>query len=127
MKLFGGVMEWRANKQDTVTTSSTEAKLLAISQTATESIYLSRLMKALTLAIPEALTIECDNKQTIRLLVNKSMKPQTKLRHVDIHFLWLRQEVQHQSINIRRVPAKEMAADGLTKALQPQITRSLWV
>ena len=30
MKLFGGPVAWRANKQDTVTTSSTEAELLAL-------------------------------------------------------------------------------------------------
>lgn len=117
MKLFGGAVAWRANKQDTVTTSSTEAELLAISQTAKEAIYLSRLMQALNLIIPEALTIECDNAQTIRLLVDESMKLQTKLRHVDIHSHWLRQEVQRGSIHIRWVPTKEMVADGLTKAL----------
>lgn len=117
MKLFDGAVAWRANKQDTVTTSSTEAELLAISQTAKESIYLSRLMKTLTLSLPEALTIECDNMQTIRLLVNESMKLQTKLRHIDIHSYWLRQEVQCKSIHIRWVPTKKMAADGLTKPL----------
>ena len=85
MKLFGGAVAWRANKQDTVTTSSTEAELLAISQTAKEAIYLSCLMQALNFVIPEALTIECDNAQTIRLLVDESMKLQTKLRNVDIH------------------------------------------
>ena len=84
MKLFGGAVAWRANKQDSVTTSTTEAELLAVSQTARETIYLSRLMKALKLVLPEALTIECDNLQTIRLLVDEAMKLQTKLRHVDI-------------------------------------------
>ncbi len=74
MKLFGGAVALRANKQDRVTTSSTEAELLAISQTAKGAIYLSRLMQVLKLVIPEALTIECDNAQTIRLLVDKSMK-----------------------------------------------------
>ena len=117
MKLFGGPVAWRANKQDTVTTSSTEAKLLAILQTAKESIYLSRLMKALSLTVPEPLTIECDNTQTIRLLVDESTKLQTKLRHVDIHSHWLRQEVQQGSIAVRWVPMKQMMADGLTKAL----------
>lgn len=81
MKLFGGALAWRANKQDTVTTSSTKAaaELLDISQTAKKTICLSRLMKALTLHIPEALTVECDNAQTIRLLVDKSTMLQTKL------------------------------------------------
>ena len=31
MKLFGGLIGWRANKQATVTTSTTEAELLALS------------------------------------------------------------------------------------------------
>lgn len=61
MKLFGGAVAWRANKQDMVATSSTEAELLAISQTAKEAIYLSRMMKALNLSLPEPLTIDCDN------------------------------------------------------------------
>lgn len=88
-----------------------------VSQTAREAIYLSRLMKALKLVLLEALTIECDNQQTICLLVDKAMKLQTKLRHVDIHSHWLRQEVQRHSIDIQWVPTKETIADGLTKAL----------
>ena len=89
IKLFGGPVAWQANKQDTVTISSPEAELLAISQTAKESIYLSRLMKALNLTVPEPLTIECNNAQTMRLLVDESTKLQTKLRHVDIHSHWV--------------------------------------
>ena len=100
MKLFGGPVAWRANKQDTVTTSLTEAELLAISQTAKELIYLARLIKALNLTIPETLTIKCDNAQTIRLLVDESTKLQTKLRHIDIHSHWLCQEVRHRSIAV---------------------------
>ena len=93
------------------------AKLLAVSQTAKEAIYMSRLLSALNLRIPQALSIDYDNAQTRRLLVDKSTKLQTKLRHVDIHSHWLRQEVQRGSINIRWVPTKQMIADGLTKAL----------
>ena len=93
MKLFGGAVTWRANKQDMVAILSTEAELLAISQTAKKAIYLSCLMKALTLFLPEVFTIKCNNKQTIRLLVDESTKLQTKLRHIDIHSHWLRQEV----------------------------------
>ena len=100
MKLFGGPVAWRANKQDTVTTSLMEAELLAIFQTAKEAIYLSRLMKAFKLSILEALTIECDNAQTIRLLVDELIKLQIKLRHVDIHSHWLRQKVQRGLIAI---------------------------
>ena len=118
--LFGGPIAWRANKQDTVTTSSTEAELLALSQTAKEAIFLSRLLKALTLRLDEPLTIQCDNKQTLRLLNEESAKLTTKLRHVDIHRHWLRQEVRNRRIFLDWVPTKQMPADGLTKSLGPQ-------
>jgi len=85
MKLFGGPIAWRANKQDTVTTSSTEAELLALSQTAKEAIFISRLFKAMTLRLNEPLVINCDNTQTLRLITEDTAKLITKLRHVDIH------------------------------------------
>jgi hypothetical protein len=44
MKLFGGLIGWRANKQDTVITSITEAELLALAQAAKESMYVSKLL-----------------------------------------------------------------------------------
>ncbi len=117
MKLFGGAVAWRAHKQDTITTSSTEAELLAISQTEKEAIYLSRLMQTLNLVIPEALTIQFDNAKTIRLLVDKFMKLENKFQHIVIYSHWLTQEVQRGSIHIRWVPTKEMVAGSLTKGL----------
>ena len=62
-----------------VTTSSTKAKFLTLSQMTKEAIYMSRLLIALSLEIDKPLTIECDNRQTIRLLVEQSAKLQTKL------------------------------------------------
>ena len=44
----------------------------------------------------------------------------TKLRHVDIHQHWLRQEVQASRIQIDWVPTHQMPADGLTKPLPQQ-------
>jgi hypothetical protein len=120
MTLFGGPIAWRANKQDTVTTSSTEAELLALSQTAKEAIFLSRLFKAMTLRLNEPLIIDCDNTQTLRLIQEDSAKLITKLRHVDIHQHWLRQEYAMRRVLFRWKATKEMIADGLTKALQRQ-------
>ena len=74
MKLFGGAIAWRTNKQDTMTTFSTKTKLLAVSQTAKKAIYLSRFMKTLTLVLSEALAIEINNWQTICFLVDEAMK-----------------------------------------------------
>jgi hypothetical protein len=72
--LFGGLISWRANKQDIVTTLSTEAKLLALSQTAREALFIGRLFHALTLELDKPMSVQCDNIQTIRLVCEESMK-----------------------------------------------------
>ena len=119
MKLFGGVIGWRASKQETVTTSTTEAELLALSQATKEALFVSRLIKELKIKLDDShIRIECDNKQTIRLVTEEIATLQTKLRHVDIHNHWLRQEVQSGMINVEYTESARMMADGLTKALQ---------
>ena len=118
MKLFGNVIGWRANKQDTVTTSTTEAELLALSQAAKEGQYVSRLLRELTVELDDhRIVIQCDNTQTIRLVNEEIARLQTKLRHVDIHNHWLRQEVLRKRINVVHTKSKDMIADGLTKVL----------
>ena len=41
----------------------------------------------------------------------------TKLRHVDIHHHWLRQEVQAGRLLVEWTKTADMVADGLTKLL----------
>ncbi|OHW89539.1 retrotransposon hobase [Colletotrichum incanum] len=124
IKLFGGLIGWRANKQQTVTTSTTEAELLALSQAAKEAIFASRLITELSRGeqqLPTAkVTIQCDNQQTIRLVTRELVQLQTRLRHVDIHHHWLRQEIAEGRIDVAYTPSAELMADGLTKALPRQ-------
>jgi hypothetical protein len=117
IKLFGGLIAWRASKQDTVTTSTTEAELLALAQVAKEAMYLSRLIRELGLNIPGPISIQCDNQQTIRLVNEEIARLVTKLRHVDIHNHWIRQKTARGTISVIYTPTAEMIADGLTKTL----------
>ena len=103
-----------------MTTSTTEAELLAISHVASLLLWWKRFFNALTLDLDEDYTINCDNLQTVRLLVTKAPKLVTKLRHVDVHQHWLRQEVEARSINIQWISTTDMPADGMTKALPKQ-------
>lgn len=121
MKLFGGVIGWRANKQDTVTTSTTEAELLALAQAAKEAMYVNRLINELGVSLDsQHIRIQCDNQQTIGLVTKEIAVLRTKLRHVDIHNHWLRQEIERGSLIVEYTPTDEMIADGLTKALALQ-------
>ena len=118
MQLFGGTIGWRANKQETVTTSTTEAELLALSQAAKEAMFVSRLIKELGITLDDQrIRIQCDNQQTIQLVNKDIVKLQTKLRHVDIHNHWLRQEAAANRITVEYKPTTDMIADGLTKPM----------
>jgi hypothetical protein len=78
----------------------------------------SRFLRELTIRLDShRITIQCDNAQTIRLVTAEVATLQTKLRHVDIHNHWLRQEVERQTIGVEYTPSSSIVADGLTKAL----------
>jgi hypothetical protein len=118
--LFGGPVDWKSTKQRTVTTSSTEAELLALSDAAKEMYSWRRFFASIFLSLDDDSTIWCDNAQTIRLLAKETPKLVTRLRHVDIHQHWLRQEVQEGRLRVDWVSTADMPADGLTKALPRQ-------
>jgi hypothetical protein len=117
ISLFGGLIMWRAARQTTVTTSSTEAEMLGVSFTAKELLALKRLFRDLRLDLGELWTIFCDNQQTIRLIVGSNERITTKLRHVDIQNMWARQEHQKGEFEVTYLPTNDMPADGLTKNL----------
>ena len=117
--LYGGPVDWKAAKQKTVSTSTTEAELLALSEAAKQAIQWERILKAINYSEPRV-PIQCDNSQTIRLLTEDAPQLVTRLRHVDIHHHWLRQETQDRRILIQWCPTKDMKADGLTKTLTGQ-------
>jgi hypothetical protein len=116
-KLFGGPIDWRATKQKTVTTSTTEAELLALSHTTKDYYWWKRMFTSIELELEDAKTVLCDNKQTVLLLEREQPTFKTQLKHINIHNHWLRQEIQKRLVFIRWVPTSEMPTDGFTKAL----------
>lgn len=98
-----------------MTTSTTEAELLALTEAAKQIIWWHRFFKDICFE-GASTTINCDNRQTVRIMVhNKAI--QTRLRHVDIRNHWLRQEQQNGRIKIQWTPTDSMPVDRLTKAL----------
>jgi hypothetical protein len=92
--------------------------LLVLSQVAKEALFILRLLRELQIEMDAStVTIQCDNKQTIRLVTEEVSCLQTKLRHVDIHNHWIRQEVFEGRIKVEYVQSADMIADGFTKVL----------
>lgn len=119
-QLFGGSLDWFSTLQRTVTTSSTEAELLALSHICAWLFWWRRVFENLSLDLDSETTVNCDNLQTVRLMMKEAPKLVTKLKHVDIHQHWLRQETTKGTVKVEWISTVEMPADGFTKPLGPQ-------
>ena len=116
-QLFGGAVDWHLMKQKTITTSSTEVKLLALTNATKELYGWVQLFKAITFNMGHQTMIDCDNQQTLCLLIKDTPQLKTRLCHISIHDMWLHQEVQQGCLHVNWLPTDDMPADGLMKAL----------
>src|SRR6266699_1255572 len=87
--LYRTPIAWKTSKQLTVTTSSTEAELLALTKASKEAIATIRLFAGMRFYLYEGIVIWCDNQQTIRLVTADISRLYTALRHVDIYNAWV--------------------------------------
>lgn len=119
-QLFGMTVDWKSTLQRTVTKSTTEAELLALSLVGSEMEEWCRLFNGLYLKINQTPIIWCDNQQTVGIVTKEQDKLSTKLKHVDIHQSWVRQEVEQNRLHVQWRSTSQMPADGMTKMLPRQ-------
>ncbi|KAG9375837.1 hypothetical protein A1F94_013581 [Pyrenophora tritici-repentis] len=108
------------DSQRSVTKSTTEAELIALSATGGEMEWWTRVFQHIKFDPEIQPTIYCDNEQTVGIVKKEDERLHTKLRHVDTHQMWVRQEVQEGRLCVEWCPIAEMPADGLTKSLVRQ-------
>jgi Reverse transcriptase (RNA-dependent DNA polymerase) len=119
-RLYKCPIDWRAIRQDTVTTSTTEAELLALTHTGKQIMWWQRFFKQLGFEPGHEYTLQCDNSQTVGLVNKTAPIITTKLRHVDIQQHWLRERVERGDFKVEWASTNDLIADGLTKPLTRQ-------
>jgi hypothetical protein len=119
-KLYDDLIDWRAIKQTTMITFSIETELLTLSRIAKKTIWWRRFFEFIEYDSMKKLHIRCDNRQTLRVLKKEMLKLDTKLKHVDIHRHWLKQEIQTNRISVNWCSTAEMSADDFIKVLPRQ-------
>jgi len=116
--LNGGPISWTSKRQLTVALSTTEAEYMAMCQATREAIWLRQLLTELGLH-QESVDIYADNKSAIALGKNPEFHKRSK--HIDVQYHYVREQVQSGRVTTPYLPTNQMVADGLTKAVSPEL------
>jgi hypothetical protein len=115
-------MSWQSKRQLTVEISSTEAEIVAASETAREIIWMKRILKDLTDKEWPA-TLYMDSEPAIQLVNHPAHEYHQRTKHIRIRSLFIRECVESKIIEACKVPASVQLADMLTKPLYgPRLT-----
>ena len=117
--LNSGVITWNSTKQRCISTSTTEAEYVALSEASKQGQWIRGLLRELqrtqyltdTLSVP----IFSDNQACIALAKDPVLHSRTK--HIDVRYHYIRQLVAFGKAYIEYKPTEEMLADLLTKPL----------
>jgi hypothetical protein len=99
--------------------SSAEAKYRAMPSTASELIWVKKLLKDIGIETRDPMKIFCDNQAVRHIALNPVFHERTKHIEVDCHFI--REKVQSKEIETLSVKSGDQLADMFTKGLDPRI------
>jgi hypothetical protein len=109
------LISWSAKKQPVVSRSSTEAEYRSLAIATVELYWLRMLFKDLSIPLPHAPILWCDNVSALALASNPVHHARTKHIEVDYHFV--REKVINGDILIKYISTLDQIADIFTKGL----------
>ena len=111
-----GSVHCKSSKQSATTKSSTEAELMAVSDSMNQALYLRWFLIDQGYSM-EPVTVYQDNTSTMALL-GRGKPGAERTRHIDIRHFWIADRVKAKEAVIVHLGTKEMYANILTKPLQ---------
>jgi hypothetical protein len=111
----GGAVSWRSKLQPTVSLSTTEAEYIAAVEAGKEIKWMRNLMLELGYDQSGSSVLYIDNQSAVQ--VCKNPEHHGRMKHLDLKYFWLRDEVGKKVIGVHYVPTGEQVADILTKPL----------
>jgi hypothetical protein len=118
IKMGTGAISWMSRLQSFVTISTTEAEFVAAVSAGQEILWLRHLFTELGLIINSPSTLHIDNMSA--LSVARNPEHHGRMKHLDLRFYWLRDEIEKGTIRVQHISTDKMPADALTKSLPRQ-------
>ncbi|KAJ2985154.1 hypothetical protein NUW54_g536 [Trametes sanguinea] len=110
-----GAISWSSRLQSIVALSTTEAEFVAAVSAGQEVLWLRNLLTEFGFDVSAASRLRIDNLSA--LSVAKNPEHHGRMKHLDLRFYWLRDEVAKGRIAIEHLRTSDMPADILTKSL----------
>jgi hypothetical protein len=122
VKLGTGVVCWRSKLQLVVTRSTTEAEYIAAGAAGMEICWVQNLLKELGYTPFAPAKLYMDNQSAMS--VAKNPEHHGRMKHLDLCYYWLRDQVAINKIQPLYLKTEDMPADLLTKPLaKPQVEK----
>ena len=115
MKMGTGAISWSSKLQPIVALSSTEAEYVAVCQAGQEVVWVRQFLEAVGYDMSAPTTMYVNNKSAV--CVARNLEHQTRMKHIDVWWHWLRECVEKKVFKIEHIRTDEMPVDILTKAL----------
>jgi hypothetical protein len=115
LTLGSGPVYVKSSKQKINTKSSTEAELIAVSDTVGQILWTRHFMAAQGYNLTPT-EIKQDNMSTIRLLKN-GFDSADRTRHIHIRHFFVKEKIDNGEVTVEYEPTESMVADMMTKPL----------
>jgi hypothetical protein len=113
--LGDSLVSWKAKKNPSVSSSTTEAEYTALYKGGREAVWIKRLLSSLDIPHDGPIPILCDNQAAIALAKNTVFHDRTK--HFRVHLHWIRDQIADKVVSTHYVPTNSNLANFLTKSL----------
>jgi hypothetical protein len=110
-----GAVSWSSKLQTVVALSTTEAEFIAAVDAGKEIVWMRAILTEFGFILNGPSVLGTDNQSS--LAVSKNPEHHGRMKHLDLRFFWLRDQVTNGVIKTVYIPTAEMPADLLTKAL----------
>ena len=111
-----GAVHCKSAKQQIVTKSSTEAELVALSDSANQGLHLRKFLLAQGHRVGPV-TVYQDNLSCMAM-IDRGRHGAERTRHIDLRYYWLKERVDKGEAVVKHLGTKSMYANMLTKPLQ---------
>ncbi|TFY71470.1 hypothetical protein EVG20_g1549 [Dentipellis fragilis] len=115
IRMGTAAISWASRLQTIVALSTTEAEYVSAVAAGQEILFLRNLFTCFGYSLNSPTPLSIDNQSA--LSVTKNPEHHGRMKHLDLRFYWLRDEVAKGHISVSYLSTHDMPADLLTKSL----------